>query len=284
MKYGSKLIPDRLVFKESMGKFNNQVVLITGASAGIGAALAQELASEGASLVLLARRTERLEAIANKIDPTGERVLAVACDVTHDGDLERAVDLARSRFSRIDIAIANAGWSLKGNLENLSLDDYRRQWETNVFGVIRTIYATLDELKQTQGRLVIIGSVKSYIALGGDSAYSTSKFALKALCESLSSELAPSKVSVTHICPGYVATEIRQVDNQGIFHRDWQDFISPKLLTKSRTNRQADCQSHLQKTTGAGTYLLWQIIGFTQTTFSLLIILANFDSTNSGGF
>jgi uncharacterized protein len=213
-----------------MGKFNNQVVLITGASAGIGAALAQELASEGASIVLLARRTERLEAIANKIDPTGERVLAVACDVTKDGDLERSVDLARSKFGKIDIAIANAGWSLKGNLEDLSLGDYRRQWETNVFGVLRTIYATLDELKQTQGRLVIIGSAKSYIALAGDSAYSTSKFALRSLCESLSSELAPYKVSVTHICPGYVATEIRQIDNQGIGRSDWQDSISPRLL------------------------------------------------------
>lgn len=213
-----------------MSKFERKVVLITGASAGIGAALAREFATKGGNLVLLARRKERLSAIAKTIDPTGERVLTVKCDVTQDGDLEKAVVLARNKFGKIDIAIANAGWSLKGNLEELSLSDYRRQWETNVFGVLRTIYATLEDLKQTQGRLVIISSVKSYIALAGDSPYATSKFALKALCQSLSRELAPHGVSVTHVCPGYVATEIRRVDEQGVFQSELEDRISPLLL------------------------------------------------------
>ncbi|NET57437.1 MAG: SDR family oxidoreductase [Symploca sp. SIO2E6] len=226
-----------------MSKFNNQVVLITGASAGIGAALAQEFASQGANLVLLARRTEKLAAVAAAIDSTGEKVLTVACDVSKDGELEQAVNLARSKFSKIDIAIANAGWSLKGNLENLSLDDYRLQWETNVFGVLRTIYATLDDLKQTQGSLVIISSVKSYISLRGDSPYSSSKFALRALCESLSAELAPYGISVTHICPGYVATEIRQIDNQGNFHGDWQEHVSPKLLRSAKQTAQQIVQA-----------------------------------------
>jgi uncharacterized protein len=213
-----------------MSKFDRQVVLITGASAGIGAALAQEFASEGANVVLLARRLEKLKAIALAIDPTGEKVLFAACDVTEDGDLEKAVELAHNKFGKIDIAIANAGRSLKGNLEKLSLADYRSQWETNVFGVLRTIYATLEDLKQTQGRLVIISSVKSYIAFAGDSPYSSSKFALRALCQSLSQELSPYGVSVTHVCPGYVATEIRRVDNRGVFQPDWSDPISPKLL------------------------------------------------------
>ena len=153
--------------------FKNQVVLITGASAGIGEALAQEFASQRASLVLLARRTERLTNIAQKIDSTGNKVLTITCDVTKDGDLERAVESAHSKFNqKIDIAIANAGWSLKGNVEDITVADYRRQWETNVFGVLRTIYATLDDLKETQGRLVVISSVKSYISLAGDSPYS----------------------------------------------------------------------------------------------------------------
>lgn len=93
-----------------------------------------------------------------------------------------------------------------------------------------TIYATLDDLKQTKGRLVVISSVKSYVALKGDSPYSMSKFALRALCESLSQELAADGVSVSHICPGYVVTEIRQIDHQGIWHPDWQEPISPILL------------------------------------------------------
>lgn len=231
-----------------MSRFNNNVVLITGASAGIGAALAQEFALQGASLVLLARRKERLEEIAKIIDSTGERVLIVECDVTQDGDLEKAVILALKKFNKIDIAIANAGWSLKGNLEELNLDDYRRQWETNVFGVLRTIYATLDELKKTQGRLVIISSVKSYIALGGDSPYATSKFALKALCQSLSRELNPYGVSVTHVCPGYVATEIRRVDNQGVFQSEQSDRISPILLRSAeQTAKQIIKAIHKRK-------------------------------------
>ncbi|NER50064.1 MAG: SDR family oxidoreductase [Symploca sp. SIO1A3] len=221
-----------------MSKFKNQVVLITGASAGIGAALAQEFASQGANLVLLARRKERLTAIATAIDPTGNKVLTIPCDLTKDGELEQAVALAHSKFTKIDIAIANAGLSVKGNLEDLSLADYRLQWEINVFGVLRTIYATLNDLKQTQGSLVVISSVKSYLSLEGDSAYSSSKFALRALCESLSKELAPYGISVTHVCPGYVATEIRRVDNQGIFHSDWQDHVSPKLLMSPEETAQ----------------------------------------------
>ena len=221
-----------------MEKFAGQVVLITGASAGIGAALAQEFALQGASLVLLARRQERLNAIAQNIDPSGERVLTVQGDVTQDGDLEQAVALAHAKFGTINVAIANAGWSLKGNLEELTLEDYRHQWETNVFGVLRTIYATLEDLKQTQGRLVIISSVKSYIALAGDSPYSSSKFALKALCQSLSRELTPDGVSVTHVCPGYVATEIRKVDEQGIFQEKQPDPIAPILLRSAEQTAQ----------------------------------------------
>lgn len=213
-----------------MGRFKDKVVLITGASAGLGEALAREFASQGAKLVLLARRMERLKALANEIDPTGDRVLALRCDITLEHDLEQAVQSAREQFSTIDVAIANAGISVKGSLETLSLGDYQHQWETNIFGVLRTIYATLDDLKQTEGRLVIISSIKSYIALPGDSPYSMSKYALRALCEALRNELSPYGVSVTHVCPGYIDTEIRQVDNQGILHPDRENRISPLLL------------------------------------------------------
>ena len=213
-----------------MGKFEGQVALITGASAGIGEALAKEFARQGARIVLLARRQERLKAIANEIDSSGQKVLAIECDVTQDGDLAKAVSLTRDKFGRIDVVVANAGWSLRGYLSELTVEDYQRQWETNVFGVLRTIYATVEDLKKTKGRLVIISSVKSYIALAGDSPYSSSKFALKALCQSFSRELATDGVSVTHVCPGYVATEIRKIDRQGTFQENQPDPIAPILL------------------------------------------------------
>ncbi len=216
-----------------MGKFDGLVTLITGASAGIGKALAIEMFQEGANVVLLARRIDILQAIATELDPDGNRVLAISCDVTQDNDLEKAVESVCQKFGQIDIVIANAGWTVKGNLENLKVNDYRHLWETNVFGVLSTIYATLDYLKKTQGRLVIMGSVKSYLSLSGDSPYAMSKFALRALCDSLSQEFAPYGVSVTLICPGYVDTEIRKIDNNGIYHPEWQDPIAPKLIVSA---------------------------------------------------
>src|SRR5262249_11416949 len=115
--------------------FTDHVVFITGASSGIGAALAREFAKPGASLVLAARRTDRLEKLASELGRNGRRAIALACDVTRDGDLERAAAAVRDAFGRIDVVVANAGFSVVGTFERLTLDDYRRQFETNVFGV-----------------------------------------------------------------------------------------------------------------------------------------------------
>lgn len=198
-----------------MSAFAGQVAFITGASSGIGAALARELAREGAALVLAARRIDRLAAVAAEIERSGTPCLTVACDVTADGDLERAVARGYERFGRIDVVVANAGFGVVGPLASLTLADYRRQFETNVFGVLRTIYATLPELERRRGRLVIIGSVSGWVATPGSSPYAMSKFAVHALADALGHELRPKGVSVTLISPGFVASEIRRVDNQG---------------------------------------------------------------------
>jgi len=119
------------------------VVFITGASSGIGAALAREYARRGADLALAARRTDRLDALAAELSAQGRRALVLACDVTRDGELEAAVARTRDAFGRIDVVVANAGFGVVGPVERLRLEDYRRQFETNVFGVLRTVYATL---------------------------------------------------------------------------------------------------------------------------------------------
>jgi len=198
-------------------RFVGNAVFITGASSGIGAALAREFAGEGADVALAARRVDRLEALAAEIGKTGRRTVVIACDVTRDGDLERAAGQARAAFGKLDVVVANAGFGVSGKLETLSLDDYRRQLETNVFGVLRTIYATLDDLKKTRGRLVLIGSVSGHVAVPGSSAYSMSKFAVHGLAASLGHELAPHGVAVTLISPGFVESEISQVDNRGVW-------------------------------------------------------------------
>ena len=196
-------------------KLDSQVFLITGASSGIGEALALEVGSRGARVALLARRAERLEGLAEKIRAGGGQALALAADVTRDGDIEAAVARTVDSFGRVDVAVANAGFGVVGPLARLELDDYRRQMETNFFGVLRTIYATVDQLKSTRGVLALIGSVNSYVGLPGTSAYVASKFAVRGLAEAITDELRPFGVAVVQIYPGFVESEGRSVDNHG---------------------------------------------------------------------
>lgn len=198
-----------------MNTLQNKVVLITGASSGIGEALAHAFAQQGATVVLAARRIERLQQMATEIKQAGGKALAVACDVTNENDLPAAVTQIHQTFGSIDIVVANAGFGVVGKFEKLHLEDYQRQFNTNVFGVLRTIYATLDDLKKTQGQLVLIGSVASYISGTKSSPYAMSKYAIRSLAESLYAELAPQGIAITLITPGFIDTEIRHVNNQG---------------------------------------------------------------------
>jgi len=212
------------------GKFEGQVALITGASSGIGAALAREFARQGAHTVLLARRVDRLEALAKELSSEEKRSLALACDVTRNGEVERAVDRVRTEFGRLDVAVANAGFSVAGRLMALELDDYRRQIETNVFGVLRTLRATIPALQETHGRIVLIGSMFGMMSIPGATPYCMSKFALAGLADGLSMELAASGVSVTHVMAGVIDTELYQVDNQGVLQEGPPRRPPPKLL------------------------------------------------------
>jgi len=211
-------------------RFNGQVVLITGASSGIGAALAREFAREGAQTVLVARRVERINTLAEELTGTGRRSLALAGDVTRDGDMERAVELARKEFGHLDVVAANAGFSVAGRLLDLTLEDYRRQMETNVFGVLRTLLAALPALQQTRGRIVLMGSMFGTMSIPGATPYCMSKFALAGLAGGLGLELAPYGVSVTHIMAGVVDTEIYQIDNHGLRSETPPRPPPPKML------------------------------------------------------
>jgi len=221
------------------GRFAAHVVFITGASSGIGAALAREFARAGADVALTARRVERLERLAAELVAAGRRALVAPADVTVDGDLERAVARTRAALGPIDVAVANAGFGVTGPVESLTLEDYRTQFETNVFGVLRTVYATLEDLKKTRGRLVIMGSVSGHVAVPGGSAYAMSKFAVRALAESLGHELVPHGVAVTLVSPGFVESEIRQVDNRGVWHPEPREPLPRRLvMPTARAARQ----------------------------------------------
>lgn len=211
--------------------FHGKTVLITGASSGIGEELAWQLGQAGAQLTLTARRTDRLEALAQRIAASGAPPPLVApCDVTRDGDLERAVAESTRRWGKLEIVIANAGFGIVGPLRDLALDDYRRQFETNVFGVLRTIYAALPEIEKAGGNVVIVGSVAGWTSAPNGSPYAMSKFAVRALADAITPELSLTNVTVTLISPGFVASDIRRVDNQGTLQAGAPDPIPAWLV------------------------------------------------------
>src|SRR4051812_25990574 len=196
--------------------FRNKTVLITGASSGIGDEIAWQLSQAGATVALAARRKDLLDKLAERIEVSGKRKpLAVECDVTRDGDLQHAVAETVREFGKLDIVFANAGFGVAGSLKQLSLQDYRRQFETNVFGVLRTIYAALPEIEKTKGNIVLIGSVAGWLSTPGASAYGMSKFALRNLAKSIGPELEPLGIKVTLISPGFVASNFGRVDKEG---------------------------------------------------------------------
>ncbi len=236
--------------QKSDKSFKNKVVMITGASSGIGEELAKVFAKEQANLVLLARRVDRLQSLVSDCQQLKAKAIALACDVTHDEDLPAAVQKSNEEFGPVDVVVANAGFGVVDYAENLTLDDYRRQFETNVFGVLRTIYACLADLKKTKGRIVIVGSALGHLAIPEYAPYCMSKFAVTALAQTLYEELAHYGISVTLISPGYVTTEFRDINNQGVYQENYRGTTrsslslpaskAAKIIFKAIRNRERE--------------------------------------------
>lgn len=210
------------------------VVLITGASSGIGEAMAREYARRGWKTVLLARRVERLAALAQALGGDAHS-LAAACDVTHDGDCEAAVARAVEAFGGLDVVIANAGFGVDGTLEQLTIDDVRRQFETNVYGVMRTAKAAVGALSRSRGSFVAIGSVAGFLPAPGSMAYNMSKACVTSFCDALRTEWAPKGIGVTHVAPGFIESEIRLVDRHGTYKASRKETVPSWLLMPAST-------------------------------------------------
>ena len=198
------------------GRFDGKTAFITGASSGIGAAVALQLAREGARVVLAARRKDRLTQVADAIAAAGSEALPVVCDVCDRASIDAAVAEAVARFGGLDIVVANAGFYVDGIVQELSPEDYRAQMDTNFFGVVETVYATLPHLRASKGRLGIVSSIMGVMAMPAASAYCASKYALCGFGEGIYYDLAAEGISVTLINPGLVESEIRSKDNRGV--------------------------------------------------------------------
>jgi short-subunit dehydrogenase len=186
----------------------NKVVVITGASSGIGKALAEKYASEGWNLVLAARRIELLEELKKQFSQV--EVLALKTDVTAEYDCKFLIEKAIEKFGRIDILINNAGISMRAVLENLDLEVIRRVMDVNFWGTVYCTKYALPWLLKSKGSLVGVISVGGYVGLPGRSGYSASKFAMRGFLDSVRVENRRSGLHVLIAAPGFTTSEIRK--------------------------------------------------------------------------
>jgi NADP-dependent 3-hydroxy acid dehydrogenase YdfG len=189
---------------------SGQVVAITGASSGIGEATALAAAQAGAAVALAARRTDRIEALAERIAGAGGRAIAVPTDVGDEAEARAFVQRTIAELGRLDALVNNAGVMLLGPIAGASTEDWRRMIDVNVYGVIYCTHAAIDHLVQRgSGHVVTVSSVAGVRASAGSAVYNLTKFGVNAFSESLRQELAPHNVRVTVINPGAVDTELR---------------------------------------------------------------------------
>lgn len=192
-----------------MANLKGKVVLVTGASSGIGEATARAFGAEGCRVVLAARRLERLQAVAAELEAAGRESLAVGCDVSHLEDIRSLVHQVVERFGRIDILFNNAGFGRIDWLENLDPEeDIAAQFAVNVLGVVQTTRQILPlMIQQKAGHIINMASVAGLVAAPTYTVYAACKFAVRGFSEALRREAAPWGIRVSVIYPGGVATD-----------------------------------------------------------------------------
>lgn len=194
-----------------MQSINSKVVVITGASSGLGEATARHLAAQGAKVVLGARRAERLEKLVAEIQAAGGQALAVATDVSQRADVENLVQQAIAKFGRVDVLINNAGIMPLSPLSKLRVDEWDRMLDVNVKGVLYGIAAVLPSMQaQQSGHIINLSSVAGLrVSSGVGTVYSATKFAVKAISEGLRAEMANDNIRVTTLYPGAIDSELK---------------------------------------------------------------------------
>jgi NAD(P)-dependent dehydrogenase (short-subunit alcohol dehydrogenase family) len=192
----------------SLKPLNQQVIVITGASSGVGLATARMAAKEGARLVLAARNADALQQLENEINSTGGRAVHVAADVGKEEDVQRIAETAVARFNTIDSWINDAGVSIYGRLEEITPEDHHRLFQTNFWGVVNGSLAAVKYLKPRGGAIINIGSTLSDRAVPIQGMYSASKFAVRGFTDALRMELEEegAPISVTLIKPSAIDT------------------------------------------------------------------------------
>jgi NADP-dependent 3-hydroxy acid dehydrogenase YdfG len=189
---------------------SGKVAAITGASSGIGEATAQTLAEAGAAVAIAARRSDRIDALAEKINGAGGRAIAIETDVADEAQANAFVNRANEELGRLDILVNNAGVMLLGPVGGADTDEWRRMIDVNLLGLLYCTHAALPIMgAQGSGHIVNVSSVAGRFANFGSAVYNLTKFGVNAFSEALRQEVTPANVIVTVIEPGFVATELQ---------------------------------------------------------------------------
>lgn len=200
----------------------DKVVIITGASSGIGAATARRLADLGSKLILAARSADRLEALAAEL---GEHAVAVATDLTVPSDITHMVDETIERFGRVDVLFANAGIYIPGEVSQGDPDAWAQLMDVNVDGVLRSVHAVLPHMiAQKSGDILVTSSISGFIDIHWEPIYSASKHAIQGFVHTLRRQVSQHNIRVGAVAPGRVANELwgltepAQIDEQIAAH------------------------------------------------------------------
>ena len=218
-------------------RLDGTTALVTGASSGIGAATALALAGQGAAVALVARRTDRLTALAEQIERTGGRALVLTGDVTKQGDAEQVVERTVAELGRLDTLVNNAGVMLLGPAVNAPVSEWQRMVELNVLALLYCTHAALPHLLQAAedsprrvADMVNISSVAGRIARQGSGVYNATKFGVVAFSESLRQEVTARHVRVSLIEPGAVDTELSSHNRPEVLEQIGRRFADIERL------------------------------------------------------
>lgn len=216
----------------------DKVVIVTGASSGIGLACAEEFAAQGAKVVLAARSIDALAAVKAKLETKGTQTLVVATDVSKEVDCQNLINQTINTFGQIDILVNNAGISMRALFNEADLDVLRRLMDVNFWGTVYCTKYALPYILQSKGTIVGVSSIAGFKGLPGRTGYSASKFAMNGFLESLRIENLNNGINVLTICPGFTASNIRNValgkdgKAQGESPRNEQKMMQPEEVAK----------------------------------------------------
>lgn len=205
-----------------------KVIVITGASSGLGEATARHLATRGAAVVLGARRSERIEALAEELNAAGHRAKAVTTDVTDKAQVKQLVDAAVETYGRVDVLLNNAGLMPLAPMERLKVDEWDQMIDVNLKGTLYGIAAALPYMKeQKSGHIINVSSVAGHKVIPGGCVYCATKFAVRALSEGLREEVTPYNIRTTIVSPGAVATELLDHISEQDIRSQTEEFAHP---------------------------------------------------------